>query len=182
MEQYSEQGVTEKSELTEATSSQQQHSSSLDTSATASAEYGVVNHVNVSASLASHVADSASASEQVTRNHSSTVTRKASTRIKKEHKVSFKVASAAGTEDQAVRRFKNPFEDRATRVDYYQLVRKWKVDLYRYGVRLTYDIAIPEPGSDIIARIQATQKIRTDLEAEFGPSEPRPIHPPLGWV
>jgi len=59
------------------------------------------------------------------------LTRKASSRVKKEHKQSFKVASAAGTEDQAVRLIINPFPDKATRVDYYQLVRKWRVDLYR---------------------------------------------------
>ena len=45
-------------------------------------------------------------------------------RSKKEHKTSFKVASASGTEDQAVRLIKNPFPDRTTRVDYYDLVRK----------------------------------------------------------
>jgi len=182
LENYSEQGVTEKSELSQSTSSQQQHSTGLDTSVTASAGYGLINRVNVSASAARHVSDASSESEQETRNQSSTVTRKASTRVKKEYKVSFRVESAAGTEDQAVRRVKNPFKQRATRVDYYELVRKWKIDLYRYGVRLTYDITIPEPGSDIISRIKEIQQIRDDLEQEFGAEENRPIHPLPGWT
>src|SRR5262249_50160015 len=31
--------------------------------------------------------------------------------------------------------------------DYFSIMRKWHVGLYRYGLRLTYDIAIPEPGA-----------------------------------
>jgi len=96
------------------------------------------------------------------------MTRKASSRVKKEHKTSFKVASASGTEDQAVRKIVNPFPDKATRVDYYQLVRKWRVDLYRYGVRLTYDITIPEPGSDILSKILEIQALTAALSEGFG--------------
>ena len=33
------------------------------------------------------------------------------------------------------------------RIDYFSMMRKWHVGLYRYGLRLTYDIAIPEPGA-----------------------------------
>jgi hypothetical protein len=77
------------------------------------------------------------------------------------------VASAAGTEDQAVRLIKNPFPDKATRVDYYQLIRKWRVDLYRYGVRLTYDLSIPEPGSDILSKILEIQALQDALSQGF---------------
>ena len=62
---------------------------------------------------------------------------------------------------------KNPFTDRSTRADYYQLVRKWKVDLYRYGLRLTYDIIIPEPGSDLMQKIIDIQDVKDDLEKGF---------------
>jgi hypothetical protein len=94
-------------------------------------------------------------------------TRKASARSKKEHKMSFKVASAAGTEDQQVRKIKNPFTDRAARVDYYQLLRKWRVDLYRYGLRLTYDLTIPDPGADLLSKLSEIESIRAQLEEEF---------------
>jgi hypothetical protein len=86
----------------------------------------------------------------------------------KEHKTTFKVASAAGTEDQAVQRIKNPFEDRATRIDYFQLVRKWRVDLTRYGVRLTYDLVVPEPGIDILNKIVEAQTLQAELQDWFG--------------
>src|SRR5258708_39257399 len=39
------------------------------------------------------------------------------------------------------------------RVDYYQLLRKWRVDLIRYGLRMTYDIVIPNPGLGLIAKV-----------------------------
>ena len=35
------------------------------------------------------------------------------------------------------------------RVDYFSLMRKWYVASYRYGLRLTYDITVPEPGGTL---------------------------------
>jgi hypothetical protein len=165
IEAYSEEGVTEKSELAQSTTSQHQHSTGLDLGVTASGSWGPVS---ISTSLNYNVADSASISQQTSRNQSSELTRKASSRVKKEHKTSFKVASAAGTEDQAVRLIKNPFDDRAARVDYYQLVRKWRVDLYRYGLRMTYDLVIPEPGSDILSKIVEINALTSALQEGFG--------------
>ena len=167
LEHYSEEGVVEKSELSQSTSPQHQHTSGFNMSVTATGGYGPVS---VTTSMGYNVADSASASEATARQQSSEVTRKAASRTRKEHKVSFKVASAAGTEDQAVRKIKNPFDDKATRIDFYQLVRKWQVDLYRYGVRLTYDLTIPEPGSDVLSKIMEINDLRADLEEPFGPT------------
>ena len=164
IESYSEEGVTEKSELTQSTNSQDQHSMGFNTGVTASGGYGPVT-ITASASLS--LTQSSSHSEQSARNHSNTLTRKASARTKKEHKMSFKVASASGTEDQAVRLIKNPFDDKAVRVDYYQLIRKWRVDLYRYGVRLTYDLTLPEPGSDILSKILEIQALQAALSQGF---------------
>jgi hypothetical protein len=165
IEAYSEEGVTEKSELTQSTTSQTQHSSGFDLGVTASGGYGPVT---ISTSVGFNVSDSASNSQQLARTQSNELTRKASSRSKKEHKTSFKVASASGVEDQAVRKIINPFPDRATRVDYYQLIRKWRVDLHRYGVRLTYDLTIPEPGSDILTKIMQIQALEAALQQGFG--------------
>ncbi len=164
MESFSEEGVTEKSDIAQSSASQEQHSSGFNTGVTASGGYGPVT---ITASMGYSAASSSAQTELAARVHSTTVTRKASARTRQEHKTSFRVASAAGTEDQQVRKLKNPFTDRATRVDYYQLVRKWRVDLYRYGVRLTYDVTIPEPGSDILARIQEIQALKGVLERGF---------------
>jgi hypothetical protein len=168
IEAYSEEGVTEKSELAQSTTSQNQHSSGFNLGVTASGGYGPVT---ISTTVGFNVADSSSNSQQLSRNQSNELTRKASTRTKKEHKTSFKVASASGTEDQAVRKIVNPFPDRATRVDYYQLIRKWRVDLYRYGVRLTYDLTIPEPGSDILTKILQIQALAAALQQGFNAPE-----------
>jgi hypothetical protein len=174
IEEYSEEGVTEKSELAQSTSSQQQHSSGINTGVTASGGYGPVS---VTSSLSASISDSAQKTEQFSRNQSMSVTRKASTRSKKEHKTSFRVASASGVEDQAVRKIKNPFDDRATRVDYYQLIRKWEVNVYRYGIRLTYDITIPEPGSDVLTKIKEVNDLRAALLQGF--ADP---HATLAWA
>ncbi len=164
LEAYSEQGVTEKSELVQSTNSQREHASGYELGVTATGSWGPVT---ISASANYHVADSANSSQTTARTQSNELTRKASSRVKKEHKTSFKVASASGTEDQAVRLITNPFPDKAVRVDYYQLVRKWRVDLYRYGLRMTYDLAIPEPGSDILSKIVEIQSLNSALSEGF---------------
>jgi hypothetical protein len=164
LEEFSEEGVTEKTELAQSVDSQKQHSNAFNTAVSASGEaYGF----SISASVGYNASESASKSEQITRNHTRELTSKASSRSKQEHKISFRVASARETEDETVQRIKNPFSDRATRVDYYQLIRKWQVDLYRYGIRLTYDIAIPEPGSGLLAKIKEIRRLQEDLTKEF---------------
>lgn len=175
MEGFSEEGVTEKTDMAQSTNSQQQHSNGYNLSVTASGGYGPVN---ITASAAYNSSDASSTSEQTSRNHSASVTRKASSRVTKEHKISFKVASASGTEDQAVQKIKNPFSDKAIRIDYYQLLRKWKIDLTRYGLRLTYDITIPEPGLDILSKIEEINTITSVLTKGF-PEYVSPIAPPF---
>jgi hypothetical protein len=165
LEAYSEEGVTEKTDLTQASTSQHEHSTGFTLGVTASGGWGPVS---ISTTLGYNVNDSASNSQQNSKTQSNELTRKASSRTKKEHKQSFKVASAAGTEDQAVRLIRNPFTDKATRVDYYQLVRKWRVDLYRYGLRMTYDLTIPEPGSDILSKIVELKSLTAALQEGFG--------------
>ena len=164
IEEYSEEGVTEKSELSQSTNTQHQHANGFNTGVTASGGYGPVS-VTASASLS--ISDSASSTQQFSRNQGIAITRKASTRSKKEHKISFKVASAAGTEDHTIRKIKNPYPDKATRVDYYQLMRKWEVNVYRYGMRLTYDLTIPEPGSDVLNKIIEIEQLKAVLEQGF---------------
>ena len=164
LEEFSEEGVTEKTELAQSVNSQKQHSNAFNTAVSTSGEaWGF----SITASVGYNASESASKSEQITRNHTRELTSKASSRSKQEHKISFRVASARETEDETVQRIKNPFPDRATRVDYYQLIRKWQVDLYRYGIRLTYDIAIPEPGSGLLAIIREIQRLQEELTRPF---------------
>jgi hypothetical protein len=53
------------------------------------------------------------------------------------------------------------------RIDYFKRVRKWQSDLYRYGVRLTYDVVLPDPGQRLRAREVELQSIANQLSTEF---------------
>ncbi len=164
-EEYSEEGVAEKIELSQSVDSQRQHASAFNTSVAASYSYSsAYGDIKISNNVGYNVSESANRSAKMARNKSADITSKASSRAKREHKISFKVASAIETEDQTVRKIKNPFEDRPTRVDYYQLIRKWQIDLYRYGLRLTYDLVIMEPGKDLLRKLLEIKAAYDQLE------------------
>ncbi|MBN2035735.1 MAG: type II secretion system protein GspG [Chitinispirillaceae bacterium] len=163
-EGFSEEGVSEKSELSQSVNSEEKHSMGLNTSVSASASYG---SVKVNTTTALNVSDSDSTSRELSRNHTAELTSKASSRTRKEQKFSFTISSKAGREDQTVRTIKNPFADRAARIDYYRLIRKWQVGLFRSGIRLTWDIAIPEPGSGLLSKLIQIHELRRQVEDSF---------------
>jgi hypothetical protein len=164
LEEFSEQGVVEKNELQDSTENQYQHSTELSAGVNISGQYGTVKFA---ANAAGSVSDSTSRSDQFSRNTSNTVTRKASRRSVKEHTMSFRTVRASGTEDSSLKRIENP-NPYPIRVDYYRMMRKWSVDLLRYGIRLTYDIVVPEPGADLLAQIKEMQEIQRLLTIGFG--------------
>ena len=146
MENYSEKGVTEKTELSEATESQTKHSQQLGLNASASGTYGFVTFAT-SATFNSQVEEQNSQKES--RKHAAEVTQKASSRVRKERKVTIETTSVKGKEDTTTRTLTNPSETNAMRIDYFSMMRKWRVRLLQYGLRMTYDIAIPEPGATL---------------------------------
>ncbi len=158
--EFSEQGVTEKKELAQSTESQQKHSNELSLSSS-------YNHVGFSASVGLKSTSDDEQAKKESRNQSIELTRKASSRTRRDHKQSFKVSSVAGTEDKSVRVISNPSESEAMRIDYYQLMRKWRVDLYRYDLRMTYDVVIPNPGASLISRIEELRTLDGLIEAPF---------------
>lgn len=164
LEGYSEKGVVDKTELAESSTKQTQHSSGYNTGISISGGYG---GVNINTTFNYNIQNSATSSAECSRKRSQEITNKASSRVKREHKVSFRVASASGTEDQRVQTLMNPDQKKSMRVDYFQLIRKWQVDLERYGIRLTYDITIPEPGSDILSRWLEIQDLEDKILQEF---------------
>jgi type II secretory pathway pseudopilin PulG len=164
LEDFSEEGVTEKTEIAQSVNSQTQHQQAFNMAVSVSGEaYGFT----ISSSVGYNASESATRSEQFTRNSSRELTSKASSRSKKEHKFSFRVASAQETEKETVQRIKNPFSDRALRIDYYQLIRKWHVGLYRYGIRLTWDIVITEPGAGVLSKIIEISNLRNVLDQQY---------------
>ena len=53
------------------------------------------------------------------------------------------------------------------RIDIHQMIRDWRVDLYRYGLRLTYDIVVPSPGIDLLANVDELRRIDHQLGQTF---------------
>lgn len=162
LENYSETGVTENTELAQATASQTTHSNQFNVNGTVTGGYGPVT-ATVSSSFTAQNQESQSANES--RKHAIATTRKASSRVKQEHKVTISTTTVTGTSETSTRVLQNPSTTDPIRIDYFSLMRKWHVGLYRYGLRLTYDIAIPEPAS-------AMRKVYAEIEnlrGQLGP-------------
>lgn len=159
LETAAEEALSEKSEITQSSNTQQQHSSAFNTSTTASGGYG---SFNISTSVGYNSSDSESQSRQYAMKHSQEITKKATSRSKKDSKISFKVATAYEIEDQQYREITNPLK-RAVRYDFHRLMKKWRIDLYRYDIRLTYDIVIPEPGSYLLRKYILLNAINEEL-------------------
>lgn len=166
-EGFSEQGVAEKTDIAEAVSNESRHSSSLDVNGSVSASYnGGAYSVTAAAGVdyQQHLDETKSQKNSIA--HSMATTRSASARTRKDHKISFRLAAVAGTEDMAVRVLTNA-TDKAVRVDYYQLMRKWLVNLIRYGVRMTYDLVVPNPGGSLIDKVWELQSIQQTLDSTY---------------
>ncbi|BCA53248.1 hypothetical protein W02_03880 [Nitrospira sp. KM1] len=163
-EGYSEQGVAEKNDIAMSTDSQSQHATALNVGASLSASYGAVT---LSTNFGYSATSNDTRSKKDSRNHSMEITKKASARTKKDHKVTFKVSSVVGSEDQSVRVISNPSATDTMRIDYFQLARKWKVDLLRYGLRMTYDIVIPNPGAGIVRLVEDVKKLDALIGTPF---------------
>lgn len=175
LEEFSEEGVTEKNDLSQSTESQNRHATAFSLSGSYSG-YGASISVGYNSSSEDQQA------QKDSRQQSITLTRKASARAKKEHKQSFKVTSVVGAEDQSVRVITNPSETAAMRVDYYQLMRKWRVDLYRYDLRMTYDIVIPSPGADLLQELDELRALDQSIEMPFDFSLPVSAITPENWA
>jgi type II secretion system (T2SS) protein G len=164
LENYSERGVTEKTELAQATSSETKRSQQFGVDASLWGSFGFVTFAT---NAKSETALSTDQSEKASRNHSKEVTAKASSRVRKERKVTIQTSSTTGQEQTNTRTLTNPSTTDSTRIDYYSMMRKWEVRLLQYGLRLTYDIAIPEPGEALRKQLADLAKLRDQLAHSF---------------
>ncbi|GII86211.1 hypothetical protein Ssi03_42010 [Sphaerisporangium siamense] len=163
LEEVSETGVTDNTDLAQSTSSQSQHSNQFNITGTVQGGIPIISGSSTTGFTAQG-SESASASESV--KHARTTTQKAASRSRREHKVTISTKTETGASETSTRMLRNPGKD-PIRVDYFSLMRKWRVRLYRYGLRLTYDITVPEPGA-------AMRRAYADLEwlrAQQGPFE-----------
>lgn len=177
-EGYSERGVAEKSDVSMSTENESKHSSAFDFGASYSASYGGVTlSTTVGLENASDDREVVRQSAQRTRE----VTEKASARTRREHKVSVKLESVRGAEDASFRTVTNPYADRALRLDYFRMMRKWRTDLFRYGLRLTFDVTIPNPGARLWAEYKKVEALDREMRQPFEfPLTPSGITPGAG--
>ena len=163
-ESYSELGVAEKTDSSMSSENESRHANTLNFGASASySNFGV--SVTTSFGLSDSEENRRSVKESMQRNRE--VTEKSSARARKEHKISLKLETKSGVEDSSYRTITNPHKDKALRIDYYRFMRKWRTDLLRYGVRMTYDITIPTPGARLFARYKQIAELDEQLRKPF---------------
>jgi len=163
---FSEQGVVDKTDIAQASTNESRQQSAFDVNGNVSASYaGAGFSVTASTGIDynTHSDDFKSVKDSL--DHSVAITRTASARTRKDHRTSFRVSSKAGAEDLAVQVLTNPTTS-AIRVDYFQLMRKWEVNLIRYGLRMTYDIVLPNPGNALIGRLAQLDQLNTQIAAD----------------
>jgi hypothetical protein len=164
LENYSETGVTENTELAQATTSQIAHSNQFNVTASASGGCGFVSG-SASTTFGSQDQNSQSATDS--RKDAVTTVKNASSRVKQSRKVTISASTTTGTSQSAQRTIQNPSTTDPMRVDYFSMMRKWHVGLYRYGLRLTYDITVPEPGAALREVYQQLDSLNSQINQAF---------------
>jgi hypothetical protein len=179
LENFSETGVTENTQLTQAAAAQVSHSNQTNVSASAS---GGIGFVTASGSASSVSQDQSSQSASDSRTHARQTTQQASSRVTQSHKTSISISTTTGESEASTRVLYNPSPTDAMRVDYFSIMRNWYVALYRYGLRLTYDLTIPAPAAAMREAYARLAALQAQAAAPFpgpiitpGPSGPRPL-------
>jgi hypothetical protein len=165
LENYSETGVTENTELAQSTNSQTTHSNQFNVNATASGSF--LGFVSGSSSTQFGTQDQTSKSAADSRKDAINTTRKASSRVKQSHKITISTTTVTGTSETTTRTLENPSATDPIRIDYFSLMRKWHVSLYRFGLRLTYDIAVPAPGAAMRAIYEQLAQLQCKARQDF---------------
>jgi hypothetical protein len=165
LENFSEQGVAQTDDISLSTSTQSSHNNALSMSQPIASANGV--HVTTPLDTTQSAAIDDTETKEESKSQSRTVTALASTRTMKDHKISFTVTTVSGMEDFTAHLIENKHGDKSMRIDYFKRVRNWQSNLYRYGVRLTYDVVLPDPGARLRAREVELQHIADELATEF---------------
>lgn len=156
LEEVSETGVTDNTDLSQSTSSQSQHSNQFNITGTVQGGIPIISGSST-VGFTAQSSESLSANESI--KHARSITQKASSRSRREHKVTISTKTETGTSQTSTRLLKNS-TNQPVRIDYFNLMRKWRVRLYRYGLRLTYDIVVPEPSAGLRRSYAELQSLR----------------------
>jgi hypothetical protein len=167
-EGFSEKGVTNKTDVATALSNEDKHSSAFDVNGQVSFSYsGNPYSVTTSAGVDYSTKADADRSVKDSQAHSLAITQTASARTRREHKQSFRVSSVAGSQDLSVRILTNPSDSQTMRADYFRMMRRWQVDLIRYGLRMTYDLVIPNPGYALAGKVMELKALTARIAADY---------------
>jgi hypothetical protein len=164
--------VTEVLETTEEQSVEDKRDSSMSTEtqsqiSTAFAVSGGYSGFGFSMSSSFGQNTNDNTSKKISEQHAVNLTKKSSARARKEHKTSIKVSSSSGLEDSSERIVENKYTDHVLQLDYHRLMRKWEVSLKRYGMRLAYDVVLPNPAKDIVAKHIRIKEIEDEMAMPF---------------
>ncbi len=165
-ENFSQQGVAQSDDISMATQVQSSHSNELSMGSQPTSTTPATITPPVPASIATSTVDDAT-SQTASRNQSRTVTSLASARTIRDQKISFTVTTVTGVQDFTAQVFENPHDNYSLRIDYYRRMRRWRSDLYRYGVRMTYDVVLPDPGQLLRDRVDQVRQIESALSQPF---------------
>lgn len=149
---------TESSELSESVENQSEYSAKLSASAEGSGTYGVCSFSgSVSADLSTSISNINKRSTKRNMN----ITNQTSSRTKKQYKTTFQSSTEIGVEDEFTKKVVNPNKTQAIQYDYYRLMTDWKISLERYGVRLTMDVMVEDPGFNLRREFDERKELET---------------------
>lgn len=160
LEQTSETGVTDNTDLSQSTTSQNQHSVQFNITATVQGGIPIISGSSTGGVTAQD-ANSNSATDSI--KHATSITNSASSRSRQEHKTTISTTTVTGTSETSTRMLQNTSLTDPIRIDYFSLMRTWRVRLYRYGLRLTYDLVIPEPAGAMRRAYMELENLRNQL-------------------
>ena len=164
LDNYSETGVTDTTQLAQSTNSQVAHANQFNINTSASGSIGFVT-TSVATDFKNQDQNSQSAIDS--RQHSVQTTQKASSRSIQSHKMTISTSTTTGSSQTNTRMLENPSQTDPMRIDYFSIMRKWYCALYRYGLRLTYDITVPEPGAAMREAYAQLDELQNSLSPEF---------------
>ena len=164
LDNYSETGVTDNTQLAQSTTSQVAHSNQFNINASVSGSYGFVT---ASVATAFGTQDQSSLSATNSRQHSVQTTQKASSRSTQSHKTTISTSTTTGSSNANTRMLENPSATDPMRIDYFSVMRKWHCALYRYGLRLTYDITVPQPGAAMRETYEQIDILQKSVNNQF---------------
>ncbi|WP_411282740.1 hypothetical protein [Lapillicoccus sp.] len=121
LEEYTEKGVTEKSELARATTPESKRSQQLGVGTTLSGSYGFVTF---SASTDFSTALEATASTKASRTQAAEVTSKASSRVCQEREVTIQMKTSTGSQETTTREIRNASTTDGLRIDLFSMMRR----------------------------------------------------------